>query len=105
MGTRMIDPQPLIFDHATQFFTVGDPQFAQLVDGWLEKGLVQQWQGMIGELEAGGQFVPFPSLLPRYIGVNGMHPLANSILSQTTMVNVANEEVETKFYMDHSYSV
>lgn len=88
MGTRMIDPQSLIFDHAAQFFTVGDPRFAQLVDGWLEKGLVQQWQGMIGELEVGGQFVPLPSLPPRYIGVNGMRPLADSILSQTTMVNV-----------------
>lgn len=82
MGTRMIDPQSLIFDHAAQFFTVGDPRFAQLVDGWLEKGLVQQWQGMIGELEVGGQFVPLPSLPPRYIGVNGMRPLADSILSQ-----------------------
>ena len=25
MGTRMIDPQPLIFDHVTQFFIVDDP--------------------------------------------------------------------------------
>lgn len=28
MGTRKIDPQPLIFDHAAQFFTVSDPRFA-----------------------------------------------------------------------------
>ena len=82
MGTRVIDPQPLIFDHAAQFFTVGDPRFAQLVDEWLEKGLIRQWQGMIGELEVGGHFDPLPSLPPRYIGVNGMRPLADSILSQ-----------------------
>ena len=50
MRTRMIDPQPLIFDHTTQFFIVSDPQFAKLVDGWLEKNLVQQWQSMIGKL-------------------------------------------------------
>ncbi|WJZ85839.1 hypothetical protein VitviT2T_005356 [Vitis vinifera] len=50
MRTRMIDPQPLIFDHKTQFFIVSDPRFAKLVDGWLEKSLVQQWQSMIGEL-------------------------------------------------------
>lgn len=88
MGTRLIDPQPLIFDHAAQFFTVSDQRFSKLVDGWLEKGLVRQWQGTIGELEVGGQFVPLPSSPPRYIGVNGMRPLADSILSQTSMVDV-----------------
>ncbi|CAL5379742.1 unnamed protein product [Camellia sinensis] len=88
MGTRIIDPQPLIFDHAAQFFTVSDPQFAKLVDGWSEKGQVQQWEGTIGELEVGGRFVPLPSSPPRYIGVNGMRPLADSILSQTCMIDV-----------------
>lgn len=40
MGTRNIDPQQLIFDHAAQFFTVSDPEFSGLVDLWAEKGLV-----------------------------------------------------------------
>ncbi|KAH9659264.1 hypothetical protein KPL70_023791 [Citrus sinensis] len=44
MGTRMIGPQPLIFDHAAQFFTVNDSRFRELVDGWLERGLVQPWK-------------------------------------------------------------
>lgn len=88
MGTRIIDPQPLIFDHAAQFFTASDPRFSELVIEWLENGLVQQWQSTIGEIEVGGQFVPLPSSPPRYIGVNGMRPLADSILSQTCMVNV-----------------
>ncbi|OAY44264.1 renalase isoform X1 [Manihot esculenta] len=88
MGTRKIDPQPLIFDHAAQFFTVSDPRFAELVDNWLENGLIRQWQGTIGELEVGGQFVPLPSLPPKYIGINGMRPLADALLSQTRMVSV-----------------
>ncbi|XP_044482882.1 renalase [Mangifera indica] len=88
MGTRIIDPQPLIFDHAAQFFTVSDSRFGQLVDAWLERGLVQQWEGLIGELEIGGRFVPFPSSPPRYVGINGMRPLADSLLTQTSMVNV-----------------
>lgn len=88
LGTRVIDPQPLVFDHAAQFFTVSDPQFAELVDGWLEKGLVREWQGLIGELQAGGSFVSVLSSSPRYIGVNGMRPLADSILSQTCMVSI-----------------
>lgn len=82
MGTRIIDPQPLIFDHAAQFFTVRDSRFGQLVDGWIEGGLVREWCGPIGELEAGGHFKPMPSSPPRFIGVSGMRPLADSILSQ-----------------------
>ncbi|KAL8159595.1 hypothetical protein V2J09_001132 [Rumex salicifolius] len=88
MGTRTIEPEHLTFDHAAQFFTVSDPQFTKLVDGWTKKGLVREWQGIVGELEAGGQFFPFPSSPPRYIGVNGMRPLADSILSETNMVEV-----------------
>lgn len=88
MGTRIIDPHPLVFDHAAQFFTVSDSWFAELVDYWLKKGLVQEWQGVIGELDFGGRFVPLPSSPPRYVGVNGMRPLADSLLSETGMVNV-----------------
>lgn len=35
MGTRMIGPQPLIFDHAAQFFAANASRFGQLVDAWL----------------------------------------------------------------------
>ncbi|XP_074331307.1 uncharacterized protein LOC141668354 isoform X1 [Apium graveolens] len=88
MGTRIIDPHPLIFDHAAQFFTASDPVFAEIVRDWSLKGLVQEWQGSIGELQLGGQFTPLPSSPPKYVGVNGMRPLADSILSQTCMVDV-----------------
>lgn len=82
MGTRIIDPHPLIFDHAAQFFTVSDPKFAEMVDGWSKEGLVREWQGTVGELESGGRFVQLPAMPPRYIGINGMRPLADHILSQ-----------------------
>lgn len=88
MGTRFIHSQHLVFDHAAQFFTVSDPRFAQLVDGWLDSGLIRQWKGVVGTLEAGGQFVQFPSSPPKFIGVNGMRPLADALLSQTSMVDV-----------------
>ncbi|KAL0552657.1 hypothetical protein IC582_011775 [Cucumis melo] len=87
MGTRSLGPEPLMFDHAAQFFTVTDNQFAQLVDGWLAAGLVKEWKGTVGELELGGRFVPMSSC-PRYIGTNGMRPLADSLLSQTSLINV-----------------
>lgn len=88
LGTRVIDPQPLIFDHAAQFFTVTDPKFGELVDKWCKNDVVRQWQGTIGKLEKGGRFIPLPPSPPRYIGVNGMRPLAESILSEVSMVDV-----------------
>ncbi|XP_020520240.1 uncharacterized protein LOC18429487 isoform X2 [Amborella trichopoda] len=90
MGTRVIEPQPLIFDHAAQFFTVSDPRFKELVDDWIGKGLVREWNGLIGTLEAGGHFDPIPSSPPRYIASNGMRRLADSILSERHMINVLN---------------
>lgn len=86
MGTRIIQPQGLIFDHAAQFFTVSHPFFAELVNGWLEQGLVREWQGLIGELEAGGLFTPLPSSPPKYIGVNGMRHLADSLAQVSRLV-------------------
>ncbi|XP_061340475.1 uncharacterized protein LOC133286957 [Gastrolobium bilobum] len=90
MGTRVIDPppHPLIFDHAAQFFTVSDSRFAELVNAWIDKGLVREWQGTIGELQNGGHFVPFVPSPPRYIATNGMRFLADSLLSETSMVNL-----------------
>ncbi|CAI9282142.1 unnamed protein product [Lactuca saligna] len=87
MGTRTVDPS-MIFDHAAQFFTVSNPLFSELVDDWSHKGYVRESVGVIGELEAGGDFFPFPSSPPRYIAINGMRTLADSLLSQSSMVNV-----------------
>ncbi|CAL1382841.1 unnamed protein product [Linum trigynum] len=92
LGTRTIvgGDKELIFDHAAQFFTVSDPVFGDLVNGWLAKGLVEEWKGRVGEIDAGGGggFVPFPPIPPRYVGVDGMRFLADSLLSQSEMVNV-----------------
>ncbi|MFS7969645.1 putative FAD/NAD(P)-binding domain superfamily [Helianthus anomalus] len=86
MGTRNIDE--MVFDHAAQFFTVSNSAFRELVNEWSQKGLVRQSQGVIGDLEAGGHFFPFLSSPPRYIAVNGMRTLADSILSQSSMIEV-----------------
>lgn len=89
MGTRVIDsdadnPHPLIFDHAAQFFTGNDSRFAEMVNSWMDKGLVREWEGTIGEIHNGGHFVPFsPSPpTPIYIATNGMRFLADSLLSE-----------------------
>ncbi|CAN6809436.1 unnamed protein product [Brassica oleracea] len=89
LGTRFVEPQGLVFDHAAQFFTADDSRFIQYVDGWLEKGLVREWKGAVGELEVGGSFSQFPpSSPPRYIAVNGMRSLADSLLLESRLANV-----------------
>ncbi|CAL0301811.1 unnamed protein product [Lupinus luteus] len=88
MGTRVFDPHPLIFDHAAQFFTVNDPRFAHLVHAWMDKGLVREWHGTIGDLHKGGHFLPFLPSPPRYIATHGMRSIADSLLSQTHLVDV-----------------
>jgi predicted NAD/FAD-dependent oxidoreductase len=72
----------LIFDHAAQFFTVNDSRFAELVNAWLDNGLVREWKGTVGELHNGGEFLPFLPSPPRYIATNGMRVLADSLLSE-----------------------
>lgn len=90
MGTRTVefDGEELVFDHAAQFFTATDPRFEKFVERWLEEGLIREWKGELGELEAGGRFRPLPYTAERYIGVKGMRPLADSILRQSRMVEV-----------------
>ncbi|XP_076933444.1 uncharacterized protein LOC143599350 [Bidens hawaiensis] len=87
MGTRTIHDE-MVFDHAAQFFTVTDSAFADLVDEWSRKGFVRQSQRVIGELQPGGHFLPFLSSTPRYIAVNGMRTLADSMLSQSSLIEV-----------------
>lgn len=81
MGTRVVDPHPLKFDHAAQFFTVSDSRFAEIVDAWMEKGLVREWLGTVGDLNNGGEFVPFLPSPARYVATKGMRFLADSLLS------------------------
>jgi predicted NAD/FAD-dependent oxidoreductase len=85
LATRTVDggdDRRLVFDHAAQFFTASDDRFRKLVDEWVDRGLVREWTGSVGELQAGGHFTPTPSSTPRYIGVNGMRPLADALLPE-----------------------
>ncbi|XP_062202105.1 uncharacterized protein LOC133904661 [Phragmites australis] len=90
MATRVLDGdgEQLVFDHAAQFFTASDERFQRLADEWLGKGLVREWRGLISELESCGRFRPIPSSRPRYIGVDGMRPLADAMLPESDLIKV-----------------
>lgn len=57
-------------DHGAQFFTVREPEFAALVDGWTDDGVVVEWcRGF--DADADG--------FPRYAARDGMNALAKHL--------------------------
>lgn len=75
MATRRIDEGTA--DHGAVFFTVRTDELAQEVDEWLEQGLIRKW---------------FGDDFPRYVAVNGMNQLVQSI-ARGIPVHL-NEQVE-----------
>ncbi|MCT4780615.1 MULTISPECIES: NAD(P)/FAD-dependent oxidoreductase [Exiguobacterium] len=75
MATRRINQGTA--DHGAVFFTVRTDELAQEVDEWLEKGWIRKW---------------FGDDFPRYIAVNGMNQLVQSIANGIPVY--LNEQVE-----------
>lgn len=66
LATRRIAGARL--DHGAQFFTVREPEFAAVVDGWLDAGVATEWcRGFDGDG------------FPRYTGVGGMTTIAKHL--------------------------
>ena len=68
LATRRIGEA--VFDHGAQFFTVRDPKFQALVDGWLAAGVVRVWCHGFGAEQDG---------FPRYVGSAGMTSIAKHL--------------------------
>jgi len=68
LATRRIGEA--IFDHGAQFFTVRDPHFQHIVDGWLAAGAVRVWCHGFGAEQDG---------FPRYVGSTGMTAIAKHL--------------------------
>ncbi len=68
LATRRIGEA--VFDHGAQFFTVRDPQFQEIVDGWLAAGAVRVWCHGFGAEQDG---------FPRYVGGTGMTSIAKHL--------------------------
>ncbi|MFM2114841.1 MAG: hypothetical protein RI908_582 [Actinomycetota bacterium] len=68
LATRRIGEA--VFDHGAQFFTVRDPKFQALVDGWLAADVVRVWCHGFGAEQDG---------FPRYVGSAGMTSIAKHL--------------------------
>ncbi|GBG78294.1 hypothetical protein CBR_g26324 [Chara braunii] len=93
MATRHVDIRGghrLVFDHAAQFFTVSEPRFQRLVDDWLKRGIVREWEGVVGKITVGGSFQEekMPPPLKRYVGSTGMRDVCDRLLERQPLITV-----------------
>ncbi len=68
----------LAFDHGAQYFTVRDPRFQGVVDGWLRERVAAKWDGRIVSFDSEG-WEDVPATTERYVGIPGMSALAASL--------------------------
>lgn len=68
----------LAFDHGAQYFTVRDPRFQVVVDGWLRDRIAAKWDGRIVSFDSEG-WEDVPATTERYVGIPGMSALAASL--------------------------
>ena len=68
----------LAFDHGAQYFTVRDPRFQTVVDGWLRDRIVAKWEGRIVSFDSeGGE--ELTTTADRYVGIPGMSAIARAM--------------------------
>ena len=68
----------LAFDHGAQYFTVRDPRFQTVVDGWLRDRIVAKWEGRIVSFDSeGGE--ELTTTTDRYVGIPGMSAIARAM--------------------------
>jgi renalase len=88
------------FDHGAQYFTVKDPRFRGYVDSWIANGVVTEWYGDICVLE-NGKVSETPETVQRYIGIPGMHAVAQHVANcceVVTEVTVSNLKKEGEYW-------
>lgn len=65
------------FDHGAQYFTVREPAFGAVVEGWKAAGVVDEWRGRFGRFV--GRFVAETPPLPRWVGVPRMSAITRAL--------------------------
>lgn len=72
---------PLDFDHGAQYFTVRDPEFRRIVDGWHTLGVAVRWRGRVSVLGDGGGGAAGAEV-ERWVGVPGMSALGRQLAGE-----------------------
>jgi predicted NAD/FAD-dependent oxidoreductase len=81
------------FDHAAQYLSPIDPEFAAMAARWEAEGAVRRWDGAVGELLPGGAFRPLPpGAAPRLVGAGGMRALAEHLAARAEATGLSRVE-------------
>ncbi|XP_060083453.1 renalase-like [Ylistrum balloti] len=100
-----IDGRLHTFDHSTQYFTVSDKRFCNVVSFLHSQGAVKVWQGRLGHLKD-GNFFPMKSLTQAFVGVDGMSSISSCLSSRVNLKRpvwigkVSWEDVSRKWKVD-----
>ena len=70
----------LAFDHGAQYFTVRDPRFKPVVEGWLRDRIAARWDGRLVSFDRDG-WEDIAAGTERFVGIPGMGALAAAMAS------------------------
>jgi len=74
------------FDHAAQYFILGDTKFAPWVGTLGQKKYIKRWKGRIGHIDQLREFKAYPEDYQAFVGVKGMASVAEGLASLTTNI-------------------
>ena len=84
------------FDHGAQYFSAKDPAFRAIVEDWRAEGLVAEWTGVFGTLDATtGTFVreDFSETKERWVGTPSMNAVAKGLARRAGISLVTSRRV------------
>ena len=83
------------FDHGAQYFSAKDPAFRAIVEDWHADGLVAEWTGTFGALDAAtGTYVPEETQTKeRWVGTPSMNAVAKGLARRSGISLVTSRRV------------
>ncbi len=75
MASRRVPIHQLNFDHGAQYFTIRSPEGGQLLEDWIDDGVVAPWRGKVVVLRPGHP--PETEPTERFVAVPEMNSLAD----------------------------
>ncbi|WP_100372539.1 NAD(P)/FAD-dependent oxidoreductase [Bacillus sp. FJAT-45037] len=101
MATRRIDTGKA--DHGAQFFTARSDEMKELVDQWIESGVVYEWTKGFHQLSDTGEIKIHSDEYPRYAATDGMNALTKDL---ATGIDVSlHTRAKTVHYKEGSWHV
>jgi hypothetical protein len=90
------DVTTMRWDHGCQFFRADTTKFRSMVDEWMSRGLVREWDGIFvshpPDMSSDVEFFGLPSKPPFYVGMDGMQTFVRGILDDAIIAKKRKEK-------------